>query len=206
MTSPDLVPATQAVAQLLAAIRDEQLDGPTPCPLYTVAGMLGHIHGLSQAFTAAATKDFGPLTSTAPVPGEQPLPDDWRESTASHLDALGLAWRAPEAWTGMTTAGGVDLPAEVAGLVALNEVVVHGWDLARATGQGFDPGPEATAAVHEFLAQSRADGAPSPIFGPVVPVADDAPLLDRAVGLSGRHPSWPDAPDQTTPAATAASR
>jgi len=180
------------VAGLLPAIRDEDLDLATPCPQYTLAGMLGHLHGLSQAFTAAANKDLGPLTATAPEPGAQPLPDDWRSSTVEHLDALAEAWRDAAAWTGMTAVGGVDLPGDVAGLVALNEVVVHGWDLARASQQAFDPGPEAIAAVHEFLAQARADGGPSPIFGPVVPVPADAPLLDRAIGLSGRHPRWPD--------------
>ena len=37
----------------------------------------------------------------------------------------------------MSRAGGVDFPGEVAGMVALTEVVVHGWDLARATGQPY---------------------------------------------------------------------
>lgn len=154
--------------------------------------MLTHVHGLAQAFTAAANKDLGPLTSNPPPEPPPALPDDWREQTPEHLDALGLAWQKPDAWTGMTAAGGVDLPGEVAGMVALNEVVVHGWDLARATGQPFDPGEEATRAVHAFLAESRADGEPSEIFGPVVPVAEQAPLLDRAIGLSGRDPDWPD--------------
>jgi uncharacterized protein (TIGR03086 family) len=200
MHRPDLAPAARAVADLVRGVRDEHLDAPTPCPGYTVAGMLGHVHGLAQAFTAAATKDFGPLTSTPPREGSQALPDDWRDLTPHYLDTLGLAWRDPDAWTGMTAAGGVDLPGEVAGLVALNEVVVHGWDLAQATGQAFDPGEEATRAAHDFLAQSRADGAPSDIFGPVVPVPEQARLLDRVVGLAGRDPQWSGAFDQTTPA------
>ncbi|KRC66353.1 hypothetical protein ASE12_17265 [Aeromicrobium sp. Root236] len=204
MTRPDLAPAAWAVADLLHDVRDEHLAGPTPCPDYTVAGMITHIHGLAQVFTATARKDLGPLTGGQPQ--ANPLPEDWRESTPEYLNALGLAWREPEAWTGTTEAGGVTLPGDVAGLVALNEVVVHGWDLARATGQDFDPGDEASAAVHAFLAESRADGAPSPIFGPVVAVPETAPLLHRAIGLSGRHPHWPDVPGQTTPAATAASR
>jgi uncharacterized protein (TIGR03086 family) len=203
MNHADFAPATRAVADLLPGVRDEDLEGPTPCPDYTVGGMIAHLHGLAQAFTAAANKELGPLTA---APGRQDLPSDWRDSTPEFLEALGLAWRDAEAWAGMTQAGGVDLPGDVTGLVALNEVVVHGWDLARSTGQDFDPGHEATAAVHDFLAQSRADGAPSPIFGPVVAVPVEAPLLHRAIGLSGRHPRWPDASDQTTPAAAAASR
>lgn len=194
MTRPDLAPVAWALADVLHGVRDEHLEAPTPCPGYTVEGMLGHVHGLSQAFTAAAAKDLGPLTSTPPQEGAQALPADWRESTPQLLDALGLAWRDADAWTGMTAAGGVDLPGEVAGLVALDELVVHGWDLARATGQAFDPGVEATGAVHGFLQEFRADGAPSEIFGPEIAVPDSAPLLDRAIGLSGRDPRWPEQP------------
>lgn len=41
------------------------------------------------------------------------------------------AWKDPAAWTGMTRAGGVDLPGEIAAAVAADELVLHGWDLAR---------------------------------------------------------------------------
>ena len=51
------------------------------------------------------------------------------------LDQLAEAWADPAAWEGLTEAGGLTMPAEVAGTVALDEVVLHGWDLARATGQ-----------------------------------------------------------------------
>lgn len=190
MNRPDLAPVAWVVADLLHGTRDDQLTWLTPCPDYTVEVLLTHVHGLAQAFTAAAAKERGDLVETAPQPGAQRLPDNWRCSGANYLDALGLAWREPAAWTGMTMAGGVQLPGEVAGLVALDELVVHGWDLARATGQPFEPDRDAVAVVHTFLAESRADGAPSPIFGPVVEVSSDAPLLDRVIGLSGRDPSW----------------
>ena len=89
----------------------------------------------------------------------------------------------------MTGAGGVDLPGEVAGVVALDELVIHGWDLAKATGQpaGYD-GPELDA-VHEMVQQFRAGGIEG-LFGPLVDVPDDAPLLDRILGLAGRDPDW----------------
>ena len=93
----------------------------------------------------------------------------------------------------MTRAGGVDLPAEAAGLVALDELVVHGWDVARASGQPYDCDPELLEVVHGFVAQFSAPGQEAQregLFGPVVAVPDDAPLLDRVLGLSGRDPSW----------------
>lgn len=190
MPQPDLVPAAQAVADVALAVQDEQLDLPTPCPEYSVGGMLAHIHGLSQAFAAAAAKDLGVQTSTPPEPGAQELPADWRDTMPKHLDAVGHAWRDPQAWTGMTAAGGVDLPGEVAGLVALNELVIHGWDVARSTGQEFDPGADAVSAVHEYLVESRKGDVPEALFKAAVDVPADAALLDQAVGLSGRNPAW----------------
>jgi uncharacterized protein (TIGR03086 family) len=91
----------------------------------------------------------------------------------------------------MTRAGGIDLPGEVAAAVAVDELVIHGWDLARATGQDYVPDPAALRASHDFLLAAAEDPSRGGgIFGPVVPVPADAPLLDRAVGLSGRDPGW----------------
>ncbi|NRQ51699.1 TIGR03086 family metal-binding protein [Aeromicrobium stalagmiti] len=190
MPNPDLTRAAAAMADLLAGVRDDQLGGPTPCPALTVGDLVAHVHGLTQAFAAAAAKDLGPLTSTPPSDGVALLPDDWRETAPGHLDGLATAWRDPVAWTGMTAAGGVDLPGEVAGLVAADEIVVHGWDLAQATGQDFDPGEEALAAAHAFLVESRKGPVPAELFGPEVSVPSDAPLFDRVVGLAGRDPGW----------------
>ncbi len=190
MTTLDLSAATSAMATLLAGVRDDQLDGPTPCPELTVRDLVSHVHGLTQAFAAAATKDLGPLTSTPPTDGVPPLADDWRIAAPHHLERLARAWRDPQAWTGMTAAGGVELPGEVAGLVAADEIVVHGWDIARSTGQDFHPGHEALGAAHAFLVESRRGPVPAELFGPEVPVPSDAPLLERVVGLSGRDPAW----------------
>ncbi|MER5375038.1 TIGR03086 family metal-binding protein [Streptomyces sp. NPDC002553] len=191
-TTLDLAPQARIVARLAADVRDEQLDGRTPCPRYAVRNLLGHLGHLAVAFRDAARKDLGVTTDTDPGTTLPDLPPGWREELPAALDALAEAWRDPAAWTGMTRAGGVDLPGEVAGAVAADELVVHGWDLTRATGQRYAPDPAALRASHAFLraaAEEAGDGG-SGIFGPVVPVPPDAPLLARAVGLSGRDPDW----------------
>ncbi|WP_306326461.1 TIGR03086 family metal-binding protein [Streptomyces venezuelae] len=187
----DLGPQTLIVARLVAGVPEARLADRTPCPDYTVGGLLAHLAHLTVAFRDAARKDLGPTTDTAPDAGVPPLPSTWRTTMPVHLDELADAWREPAAWKGMTRAGGVDLPGGVAAVVAVDELVVHGWDLARATGQEYVPDPAALNAAHAFLLEAAAeDDRGGGIFGPVVPIPSDAPLLDRAVGLSGRDPNW----------------
>ncbi|BCL19645.1 TIGR03086 family metal-binding protein [Streptomyces tuirus] len=186
----DLGPQTAVLARLAEGVTDEQLQGPTPCPEYAVRNLLGHLAGLAVAFRDAGRKDLGVTTDTSPDAALPDLGPGGREELPKVLAELADAWRDPAAWTGMTRAGGVDLPGEVAGLVAVDELVIHGWDLARATGQAYHPDPAALRVCHDFLAASVDDPGRGEIFGPVVPVGPEAPLLERAVGLSGRDPGW----------------
>ena len=152
-----------------------------------------HVGGAASAFTAAAVKDTGDATSQGPSGDASRLSDDWRSRIPRDLVALAYAWRDPDAWTGMTKAGGVDLPGEVAGLVALDELVIHGWDVARATRQAYEVDSDSLEAVHGFVAQFSEPGmeeARAGLFGPVVEMPEDAPLLDRVIGLTGRDPAW----------------
>ncbi len=185
-THVDLGPAARRVARLVEAVPDDALDHPTPCEHYRVGDLLDHIGGFALAFRAAAVKK--PLDG-APVADATHLGDEWRTGVPDDLLALAEAWRDPDAWSGMTAAGGVDLPGEIAGLVALDELVIHGWDLAKATGQpaGYDgPGLEAVLGMVLHFRGSGIDG----LFGDEVPVPDDAPLFDRILGIAGRDPNW----------------
>ncbi|MFF1305545.1 TIGR03086 family metal-binding protein [Streptomyces sp. NPDC058307] len=186
----DFEPQTRVIARLAEAVTDERLKDPTPCPDLAVRNLLGHLIGLAAAFRDAARKDLGPTTDTPPTDSVPDIGPGRRGELPKVLDELAEAWRDPAAWTGMTRAGGVDLPGEVAAAVALDELVVHGWDLARATGQTYVPDPAALRVTYDFLLAAVDEPSRGEIFGPIVPVPQDAPLLDRALGLSGRNPGW----------------
>jgi len=132
-------------------VTDGQLSAPTPCEEYSLGDLIDHVGGLSQAFTAAAAKDLGPRTSEGPSADAARLGKDWRTRIPGQVLALAEAWRNPDAWEGMTQAGGIDLPARMAGKIALNELVLHGWDTARASGQPFDCDPRALETSMEFV-------------------------------------------------------
>ncbi|MFI1764800.1 TIGR03086 family metal-binding protein [Streptomyces sp. NPDC020800] len=187
----DLGPQTRIVARLAEAVTDDQLSAPTPCPDLAARHLLGHVQGLSVAFRDAARKDLGATTDTNPNAAVPDIGPGWREELAKALDELADAWRDPAAWTGMTRAGGVDLPGAIAGAVVADELVIHGWDLARATGQSYAPDPAALDSALVFLRAAADDpDRGGGLFGPLVPVPESAPLLDRALGLSGRDPGW----------------
>ena len=185
----DLTPACQRTAEVLMNVTDAQLNARTPCQKLSLRDLVGHVGGLALAFTAAAQKEFGELTDTPPVEGA-PLDEDWRTAYPGRLAELARAWAEPAAWDGMSRAGGVDFPGEVGGIIALTEVVIHGWDLAVATRQGYDVDPATLDAVLPHVTAIAAEGPVEGLFGPAVPVADDAPTLDRVIGLTGRDQTW----------------
>ncbi|WP_405939589.1 TIGR03086 family metal-binding protein [Streptomyces sp. NBC_00726] len=186
----DLEPAARRITAQLDALDDSALEGATPCPGVTVGALLAHVAGLAVAFRDAARKESGPTAEAPPAIESGVLPSGWRTTLPAALDAMAAAWRAPDAWEGMTRAGGVDLPGRVAGMVALNELVLHGWDLAKATGQPFDAEEAHLHNTLALLANQSDDPAPGSPFGAPVKVPDDAPLLDRAVARGGRRPDW----------------
>ena len=193
----DLGAAAREVASLLDGVTDDQLAGPTPCPDYPVAALLDHLMGLSLAFTWAARKTTatggGSEESRPGLATAEHLDPQWRILLPRRLGELVDAWRDPTAWEGITEAGGVRMPAELMGVVALDELVLHGWDLARASGQPFTCDAASTAAVLAFTsasAQPEQAAGRAGLFGPVVDVPADAPALDRALGFAGRDPAW----------------
>jgi uncharacterized protein (TIGR03086 family) len=192
MPDLDLRPAARQMAEILAAVPDDALDAPTPCAGMTVGQLIGHVDGFAQVFTLSARKDLGPMTATPPAPDDAPLEPGWQGRAADHLAELGEAWQADEAWEGMTQAGGVDLPGGAAGRVVLDELIVHGWDIARSTGQPFEADDAYLLEVEAAVGQLRGgnDGAIPGLFGPAVALPAGASPLERVLALTGRDPSW----------------
>ncbi len=189
-TGIDVGPAAREMAALAGGVRDAALDSATPCERFALRDLLAHVIELSVGFQYAAHK-LGENTERDPSEhGPGALPGDWRARLPRGLEELTEAWHFPEAWEGDTRVGGVSLTGAEAGLVLLNELVVHGWDIARATGQELVADEESLRTVHTFLAGFAQEEGTQGIFGPIVHVPEDAPLLDQVVALTGRDPAW----------------
>lgn len=172
------------LARLVARVDDTHLDVPTPCADWSVRDLLLHLLGLTAHFATVARKQPGAED------GNETLPGDWRERLTIQLDDLPAAWREPDAWTGDGEAGGVRMPNAGLGVVALEEVVLHGWDLATVIDEPFTVTVEDVVAVEGFV-EGFADASPEQrawLYGPTVDVPTDASRFERVLALAGRDP------------------
>jgi uncharacterized protein (TIGR03086 family) len=192
MDTVDFRPAARRLAGMIAGVTDEDLGRPTPCPAYTLGDLVEHVGGMALAFGSAAAKD-GKYGEQQPSGDASRLSGDWRSRIAGDLAALAEAWRAPGAWEGTTRIAGMDAPAAMVAITAADELVVHGWDVARATGRPYDCEPDLLAAARRFLEAFTSAGlkpGPAVPFGPPRPAPGGAPELDHVIALAGRDPGW----------------
>lgn len=189
----DLGPAVRRLADLVANVKDDALDRPTPCPAYSLGDLIEHVGGLALAFAAAGRKERNAYTEMAGAGDASRLGADWRERIPRDLAELAQTWAEPDCWSGMTRIAGNDTPSGVVGLVLADELSVHGWDVARASGQAYACEPDILEAALKFLqmfASPDAPAGPEVPFGPARVLLDEAPLLDRVVAMAGRDPGW----------------
>jgi uncharacterized protein (TIGR03086 family) len=161
----------------------------TPCPEFDLRALVDHFVGTSGAMARVGLGK--PLDPANPWGGGDGAADgDWSGRLRENLDAIGRGWSDPEAWAGEVEAGSATMPRSMVGEMALVEVTMHGWDVARALGRTLELEPEVAEAVYRAAASTAELGRRMGAYGPEVPVPADADALDRALGQVGRDPGW----------------
>jgi uncharacterized protein (TIGR03086 family) len=183
-----MVRAVETSAVVVRGIGPAMLDRPTPCPDLDVRGLLGHLSGwMTERALAAALKrpvTGAPEESFAAEPG-------WADRLTERFRATAAAWSEPSAWEGTgSLSGTMEMPAETLGGLVFAEFLLHGWDLAVATGQKYAPDDDLAAALRDQVSSMAGMARRYGAFGPEVPVPATAPVMDRALGLAGRDPAW----------------
>jgi uncharacterized protein (TIGR03086 family) len=162
---------------VVAGIRPDQLDAPTPCADFDVRGVLEHMIGGATSFAAAYR-------------GEEPAAPDLSDPLTGFPAALGdlaAAVSAPGALDTTVAApfGEVD-GASFARFIVLDGLV-HGWDMAVATGQAYEPPAELVASADAFAHGALDDLRDGETFGAAVEPAPDATPMERLAAYTGRH-------------------
>lgn len=186
-----LASALSSAERLVAAVGEEQWTQPTPCTGWTVRDLVNHIVAGNKVFTAIlhgeaslSREDLARRGSTDQL-GVDPL-SAYRNTAAGLIAAFGQPGVLQQSFT---------IPiGTVPGIAALQlrivETLVHGWDLARATGQEASFPADLVETALAFTESRLSDLPPAPEgrgpFGPAQTVPDDAPPIDRLAALLGR--------------------
>jgi uncharacterized protein (TIGR03086 family) len=169
-TLDQLADALDRTGRLVAGIRDDQWHDPTPCAEWDVRAVVDHlISGNARLAGALGAGDVATV--------------DYREVAARLLDAF----RQPGVLDRMVTVPAGTVPGTFALHLRLTELLVHGWDIARATGQKTDF-PEDLAEEELRFSERALDQIPPDRrpFHPPKSAPEDAPTIDRLAALLGR--------------------
>ncbi len=181
-----------AFERKVAAVQPEQWGNQSPCEKWTAREVVDHIVSMHGYMLRPVERALDPELSVQ----DDPLAAfrGARAAVEAVLDDAALAEVEVD-----TPAGKMTAESQIDQVVS-DDLVLHGWDLARATGQDETMDPvdverlwaSNSAIPAEVIAMYRTPDAFGPgieVFGPEVPVAEDAPLQDRLLGFIGRNPA-----------------
>jgi uncharacterized protein (TIGR03086 family) len=182
--------AVASTAEIVKSAPAGQMGAPTPCADWDARALLNHVIGtlwLAQGLFS----DQPPRYPMAPG-GLPPADLAGDDPAAAYAEASAAALAAAGAGDALvrvhpTPLGEMPGPG-LAGFTTL-DILVHGWDLAVATGQPADLAGRLAAHVLGFAAQALATPeSRAGRIGPAVPAAADAPVTSRLMAFLGRRP------------------
>jgi uncharacterized protein (TIGR03086 family) len=186
--SAEMAAASAEAARVVGNVPQNALDTPTPCGDWDLRTLLNHT--ILWTSYSAERRAHGESVAEDLMNKDFTADPGFREDYAQQIDKAVTAWSAAQAWEGDLNVMGDATPAADVGAMLLMETALHGWDVARATGQEFRT-DEQTAKALEDIVQAQAElfrkyqG-----FADAVEPAENATAFERALTLSGRDPNW----------------
>jgi uncharacterized protein (TIGR03086 family) len=180
--------ALEQTEAIIENVKPGQLGEPTPCAAYDVRELLSHmVGGLNRIATIGEGGD-----GLAVAPHVDGVPDDgWPDAFRRASARTRAAWADDAKLDTPVLVPWGEVPGRAAVTGYVMEVLTHGWDLAKATGQPAELDPElaefALAFAHRALPPEPRGGDAIP-FGPVAAApAGSGPYTQLAAWL-GRTP------------------
>jgi uncharacterized protein (TIGR03086 family) len=172
---------------LVADVHPPAWDYPSPCSEWRTRDVVGHIVDMHDVMLRPDQPSPRPSVEEDPLAAFRAARADVEATLADTATALGYR---------DTPMGRMTLAEHVDGVVS-TDLVLHGWDLARAAGLDDTIDPDELARLWTGIEQIPDEmripdhfGPGVVVFGPEVPVPPDAPLQDRFLGKLGRDPNW----------------
>jgi uncharacterized protein (TIGR03086 family) len=183
----EMAAAAAETNRIVGEVRADQLDDMTPCTDWDVRTLLNHI--ILWTAYSAEQRAYGESVAEELMSKDFVAEPDYAAGYTAQIGRAVDAWADPAAWEREIGVMGSTTPAADVAALLIAEMVLHGWDLAEATGQKYRC-DDAVAAVVLRTVEAQAElfrqykG-----FAEPVTVPDDAPEIDKALALSGRDPA-----------------
>jgi uncharacterized protein (TIGR03086 family) len=182
--------AAETARVVAGAAQSGPLDQQTPCPDWDLRTLLNHT--ILWTSYSAERRAHGESVAEDLMSKDFTAEPGYVEAYRAQIARAVQAWSDPQAWAGdRSIMGGAMSAADIAAMLIM-EMVLHGWDIAKATGQDYHCDGELAQALLDTVQAQGDMFRQYQGFAAVVPVPSDASTFDRALSLSGRAPDWPD--------------
>ena len=171
--------AVRHTRAVVAGVKPEQLSNPTPCSEWNVQALMNHLVE-GTGFASGALSGVGPQ----PAPTEGSTLEAYDAGTAKVLEIARMAGTLKKL---VSTPIGEMVGGEFLAAVFM-DTLIHGWDLAKATGQDTRLEPALAESCYSVAVPLAEPGRQGGAFGPGVEVSPDASPQDKLLRLTGRNP------------------
>ena len=187
---PALIAAAAAETErvVVGAAKTATLTETTPCPDWDLRALLNHT--ILWTAYSAERRAHGESVAEDLMSKDFTAEPGYAEAYQAQISRAVRAWSDPEAWAGDRNVMGSAMPAADIAAMLIMEMVLHGWDIAKATGQDYHCDGELAQALLDTVEAQGEMFRQYQGFAAIVPVPADASTFDRALSLSGRDPQW----------------
>jgi len=188
--SAEMASAAAETARVMngAPTGTEALDAPTPCPDWDLRTLLNHT--ILWTSYSAERRAHGESVAQELMEKDFAADPGFREDYARQISQAVEAWSDPQAWAGDRSVMGSATPATEVGAMLIMEMALHGWDVAKATGQEYHADDALAETLLETVQAQAEMFRKYQGFAAAIETKPDAPAFDRALALSGRDPAW----------------
>jgi uncharacterized protein (TIGR03086 family) len=172
--------------QIVSRLRPGQMGLPTPCEGWDVRTLVNHV--VSGNYWAAELASGNTIEGVGDRFDGDVAGDDWAGRYADSAKAASAAFRAPGALDALCAVSYGPVPGRVYAGHRFIDVLIHGWDLAKASGQDTTMPPDLVAACIEVVDPQLPMLESSGMFGNRVGVPDGADEQTKLLAMLGRDP------------------
>jgi uncharacterized protein (TIGR03086 family) len=186
--SAEMADAAAEAARVVQGIpKTKNLDDPTPCGDWDLRTLLNHT--ILWTSYSAERRAHGESVAEDLMNKDFTADPGFREDYAEQIKKAVDAWSTPAAWEGTRDMMGSATPATDIGAMLIMEMALHGWDVARATGQEYHATDSLAAVLEDTVIKQAELFRKYEGFADAIETDDTATAFDRALALSGRNPN-----------------